>query len=72
MGILAGSRSERRATVFSSHHGEDVAALADDVAFVHGGEIIAHAEVARFLDGGRTLESHFLERVSQRAGGRAA
>jgi ABC-2 type transport system ATP-binding protein len=72
IGLLAGSRDERQAIVFSSHHGEDVSALADDVVFLHGGRIIAQAEVASFLRGGRTLESAFLEQVAGLAGGRAA
>ncbi len=72
MQFLAGSRDERQAIVFSSHHGEDVSALADDVVFLYGGRIIANAPVANFLGGGRSLESAFLERVSGLAAGRAA
>jgi len=72
MQLLAGSREERQAIVFSSHHGEDVSALADDVVFLHGGRIIANAPVAEFLGGGRSLESAFLERVSGLSVGRAA
>lgn len=72
MGLLAASREERQAIVFSSHNAADVAALADDVAFLHGGRIVAKAGVASFLGGGRTLETAFLECVSRQAGGRAA
>ena len=70
--ILAESRDDHRAIVFSSHHGEDVSALADEVAFLYGGRVIARADVASFLRGGRTLEAAFLEQVSQLSGGRAA
>jgi ABC-2 type transport system ATP-binding protein len=70
--LLSGSRDERQAIVFSSHHGEDVSALADDVAFLHAGRIVAKAPVASFLGGGRTLEEAFVERVSGLSGGRAA
>ena len=72
MRILAGSRDERQAIVFSSHHGEDVSALADHVVFLHGGRIIAHDGVTSFLRGGRSLESAFLDCVSGLSGGRAA
>jgi ABC-2 type transport system ATP-binding protein len=61
--LLSTSREERRATIFSSHNGEDVASLADDVVFLHGGRVIAHGPVAGFLGGGRSLEQAFLERV---------
>jgi ABC-2 type transport system ATP-binding protein len=70
--FLAGSRSERQAIVFSSHHGEDVSALADDVVFLHGGRIAAAAPVASFLAGGRSLEQAFLECVANATAGRAA
>jgi len=72
MQLLANSRDERQVIVFSSHHGEDVSALADDVVFLHGGRIIEEAPVARFLGEGRTLEAAFLERVGKLSGGRAA
>jgi ABC-2 type transport system ATP-binding protein len=72
MRLLAGSRCERQAIVFSSHHGEDVATLADDVVFLHGGRIIANAPVTTFLGGGRSLEAAFLEHVSGLTDGRAA
>jgi ABC-2 type transport system ATP-binding protein len=70
--LLAASRSERRALIFSSHYGDDVAALADDVAFVHGGRLIAHAPVGELLGGGKGLEKVFLEHVAALGGGRAA
>lgn len=72
MQFLSGSRDERQAIVFSSHHGEDVSALADDVVFLHGGRIIANAPVTSFLADGRSLESAFLECVSGLLGGRGA
>jgi ABC-2 type transport system ATP-binding protein len=72
MSFLRASRSERQAIVFSSHHGEDVSALADDVVFLHGGRVAAAAPVASFLAGGRTLEQAFLECVSNATAGRAA
>jgi len=70
--LLAASRSERRALIFSSHYGDDVATLADDVAFVHGGRLIAHAPVSELLAGGKSLEKVFLEQVSTFECGRAA
>jgi len=63
LSLLKDTRGERRALVFSSHYGDDVASLADDVAFVHGGRLIAHAPVAELLRGGASLEQAFLERV---------
>ncbi len=72
LAFLAESRGERQAVVFSSHHGEDVAALADDVVFLHGGRIAAQAPVASFLAGGRTLEAAFVECVRGALAGRAA
>lgn len=70
--LLSFARDERQAIVFSSHHGEDVSALADDVVFLHGGRVLAHAPVSSFLGGGRTLEAAFLECVGARSDGRAA
>ena len=72
MELLADSRDERQAIVFSSHHGEDIAQLADEVAFLHGGRIIAQEPVAGFLGGGLTLEAAFRRSVAGLAGGRAA
>jgi ABC-2 type transport system ATP-binding protein len=72
MRLLAEEHDERRTVVFSSHHGEDVAELATEVAFVHGGRMIAKAPVGEFLAGGCTLEAAFLERVGRRPAGRAA
>jgi ABC-2 type transport system ATP-binding protein len=70
--LLAASRAERRATIFSSHNGEDVASLADDVAFLYDGRIIAHGPVVSFLGGGRSLEQAFLHYVGELTKGRAA
>ncbi len=72
MRLLAFARDERQAIVFSSHHGEDVSALADDVVFLHGGGVIAHAPVSSFLRAGRTLEAAFLEHAFARSDGRVA
>jgi ABC-2 type transport system ATP-binding protein len=71
LSLLKETRGERRALVFSSHYGDDVASLADDVAFVHGGRIVAHAPVATLLRGGTSLEQAFLDRLGA-LGGRAA
>ncbi len=70
--LLVASRDERRAIVFSSHNGVDVATLADDVAFLHAGRIVEHAPTAKILARGGSLESAFLERVGAKPAGRAA
>lgn len=70
--MLKETRGERRALLFSSHIGDDVASLADDVVFVHEGRLIEHAPTARLLGGGRTLEQAFLERIGKAVDGRAA
>jgi len=70
--LLRETRGERRALVFSSHHGEDVGTLADEVAFVHDGRVVACEPVAALLAGGRTLEQAFLARVGALGVGRAA
>jgi ABC-2 type transport system ATP-binding protein len=62
--LLAASRGERRAMIFSSHYGDDVAALADNVAFMHDGRPIAHAPASELLGGGKSLEEVFLQQVS--------
>jgi ABC-2 type transport system ATP-binding protein len=72
MGLLSALRDDRQSIVFSSHHGEDVSALAEEVLFLHGGRIIAKDKVASFLGGGRTLEAAFVEHVAGVSGGRAA
>ena len=70
--LLASSRSERRALIFSSHYGDDVATLADNVAFMHDGRLITYAPVGELLSGGRSLEKVFLEQVSATECRRAA
>jgi len=70
--LLRSTRDERRALVFSSHYGDDVASLADAVAFVKDGQLIAHASVTDLLSEGRTLEQVFLDRIARVEGGRAA
>lgn len=42
-------RDERRSVLFSSHNTHDVEQLADRIAFLHGGRLIAHAEKEDFL-----------------------
>ena len=64
MTILAEARREGCAILLSSHHGEDVAAVADEAAFLSRGAIIARASVPEFLGEGGSLESAFLARVS--------
>ena len=70
--LLRALRDGRQAIVFSSHHGEDVSALADDVAFVYRGRIIEEAPVGSLLSGGQSLESVFCDLVSRSDEGRAA
>lgn len=70
--LLMEWRDEHRTMVFSSHNGADVASLADDVAFLLDGRIVAHEPVGAFVRDGKTLESAFLEHVGANAGGRAA
>ncbi|GMU43449.1 MAG: ABC transporter ATP-binding protein [Xanthomonadales bacterium] len=48
-------RDERRSVLFSSHNSHDVEQLADRIAFLHGGRLIAHADKERFLDDWRRL-----------------
>ncbi len=43
----------------------DVSGLADDVAFVHGGRIIAQGAVADFVRDGHDLEHAFLDHVDR-------
>ncbi len=62
--LLAATRSERRGLIFSSHYGDDVTALADAVAFVYGGKVIAHAPTRELLGGGNSIEKVFLEQVA--------
>jgi len=70
--LLTESRGERRGAIFSSHIGADVAALADDVAFLFEGRIVAYGPVAEFVEGGRTLERAFLDHAARTRDGRAA
>jgi ABC-2 type transport system ATP-binding protein len=70
--FLATTRHERRALVFSSHNGDDVATLADNVAFVHDGALIAHSSIEQMLSSGKSLEKVFLQQVAEVGAGRAA
>ena len=70
--LLADSRAERRALIFSSHYGEDVATLADRVAFVYGGALIAQAPTAELMRDGKGLDRVFLDQVAALGTGRAA
>jgi len=72
LALLRDTRRERRALVFSSHHGDDVSSLADHVAFVHDGRVAAYEPVDALLAGGGTLEQAFLSRVGATGHGRAA
>ena len=63
--LLRSAREEGRTIIFSSHRGEDVAELADDVAFVHDGRLLAFGPTARFLVGG-SLEQAFVHLVGAR------
>lgn len=48
-------RDERRSVLFSSHNTHDVEQLADSIAFLHGGRLVAHADKERFFDQWRRL-----------------
>lgn len=48
-------RDERRSVLFSSHHTHDVEQLADRIAFLHAGRLIADADKESFLDHWRRL-----------------
>jgi ABC-2 type transport system ATP-binding protein len=61
--LLTDSRRDRHAMIFSSHQTDDVEGLADDVAFIHGGRVIAHGPVSTFVGSGRGLEAAFLAHV---------
>lgn len=43
-------RDERRSVLFSSHNTHDVEQLADSIAFLHAGKLLAHADKEQFLD----------------------
>ena len=69
--LLLETKHQRRALLFSSHYGNDVAALADDVAFIHNGRVLTLAPTAELLSAGKTLDDVFLEHAAV-IGGRAA
>lgn len=48
-------RDERRSVLFSSHNTHDIEQLADHIAFLHAGRLIAHADKERFLDDWRRV-----------------
>ena len=62
--LLLDTKREGRALVFSSHYGIDVAALADRVAFLHGGKVRTLAPTAELLRDGKTIEEVFLEHAA--------
>jgi ABC-2 type transport system ATP-binding protein len=68
--LLRTCREEGRTIVFSSHRGEDVAELADDVAFVHDGRMLAWGPAPGFLGRGG-LEQLFVDLVGARRGEQA-
>lgn len=72
MRLLMRARDEGTTILFSSHHGEDVARIATEVAFVHGGHIVARAPAEAFVQNGRSLEQAFRDRVEALGTGRAA
>ncbi len=72
LSLLSATREERSAMIFSSHYTEDVAALADTVAFMCGGKPIAQAPTAELLASGKSLDCVFLEQVAALTSGRAA
>jgi ABC-2 type transport system ATP-binding protein len=69
---LAAARGDRCTVIFSSHRGDDVAGLADDVAFIHAGRLAWCGPAAAFVGGGRSIEEAFVEQVRGAAAGRAA
>ena len=70
--LLSATRGERSAMIFSSHYTEDVASLADNVAFVYSGKQIAYAPTTELLASGKSLDCVFLEQVAALSGGRVA
>ncbi|MBL8246499.1 MAG: ABC transporter ATP-binding protein [Rhodanobacteraceae bacterium] len=48
-------RDERRSVLFSSHNTHDVEQLADHIAFLHGGRLVARADKESFLDNWRRV-----------------
>lgn len=48
-------RDDQRSVLFSSHNTHDVEQLADSIAFLHRGQLIAHADKESFLDNWRRL-----------------
>ena len=48
-------RDERRSVLFSSHNTHDVEQLADHIAFLHDGRLVAHADKESFLDNWRRV-----------------
>jgi ABC-2 type transport system ATP-binding protein len=72
LNLLSATRGERSALIFSSHYTEDIASLADHVAFLYGGKQIAHAPTAELLAGSKSLDGVFLEQVAALRGGVAA
>ena len=59
--LLRETKHQRRTLVFSSHYGNDVAALADEVAFILAGKILTLNPAPELLRAGRTLEEVFLQ-----------
>jgi ABC-2 type transport system ATP-binding protein len=72
MELLRAERDAGSAIIFSSHHGEDVAALADDVAFLHGGRIVESGPLAEVLGSDRSLAAALSRRVGRMTVGSAA
>jgi ABC-2 type transport system ATP-binding protein len=72
LALLRAAREEGRTILFSSHRGDDVSGLADDVVFVHEGRLLAQGPASGFPGGGGDLERIFLDLVRAAGEGRAA
>jgi ABC-2 type transport system ATP-binding protein len=69
---LAAARGDGRTVIFSSHRGDDIAGLADDVAFIHAGRLVGVGPAAAFAGGGREIEEAFVDQVRGVEAGTAA
>ncbi len=69
---LAAARRDGRTVIFSSHRGDDLAGLADEVAFIHAGRLVGRGPASAFAGGGRSIEEAFVEHLRGSAVGRAA
>jgi ABC-2 type transport system ATP-binding protein len=65
---LSAARDDGRTVIFSSHRGDDVAGLADDVVFIHAGRVVGRGPAAAFAGGGRSIEEAFVNEIRSGAG----